>query len=179
MTGLIGVVALAGTVGGALACRGQEAPEWAAVTAAIRAEFPAVRHVSTAELASWLRRGDSPILIDAREPKEYAVSHLDGARRASTEAEAAQILREADLETPVVVYCSVGYRSSALARDIEALGFTRVFNLEGSIFRWANEGRPVYRAGEEVEQVHPYDEEWGLLLNRTLWWDLATAPPPR
>ena len=46
-------------------------------------------------------------------------------------------------------------------------------NLEGSIFRWAGEGRPVYRDGVRVEQVHPYDDRWGALLPRTLW---AYAP---
>jgi hypothetical protein len=29
------------------------------------------------------------------------------------------------------------------------------------IIRWANEGRPVYRDGRAVAEVHPYDDQWG------------------
>ena len=68
-------------------------------------------------------------------------------------------------------YCSVGYRSSRLAEELRARGFENVFNLEGSLFQWANEGRPLYRGEERVDQAHPYDEEWGQLLDRRLWAD--------
>ena len=43
-----------------------------------------------------------------------------------------------------------------------------VFNLEGSLFKWANEGRPVYRGSERVQEVHPFDEDWGELLDESL-----------
>jgi hypothetical protein len=41
-----------------------------------------------------------------------------------------------------------------------------VFNLEGSLFQWANEGRPVYRDDVPVQAIHPYDARWGRLLDR-------------
>ena len=47
-------------------------------------------------------------------------------------------------------------------------------NMEGSIFKWANEGRPVYRDGERVEKVHPYNETWGRLLDKAR---RASVPP--
>ena len=47
-------------------------------------------------------------------------------------------------------------------------GYTEVYNLEGSIFAWANEGRPVYRGKERVQVVHPYDKIWGRLLKKSL-----------
>jgi hypothetical protein len=43
-----------------------------------------------------------------------------------------------------------------------------VQNLEGSIFRWANEGRPVYADGMQVDRVHPFDDSWGKLLKEDL-----------
>jgi rhodanese-related sulfurtransferase len=68
----------------------------------------------------------------------------------------------------VVFYCSAGVRSSnATARLIKS-GHTNVFNLQGSIFQWANERRPVLRDGEVVDVVHPYDERWGVLLDSQL-----------
>jgi rhodanese-related sulfurtransferase len=141
------------------------------VKTSIRSDYPTVRHVSTDELAYWLQQDDPVVLIDARKHEEYAVSHITGAKRASNVEEALAALEGITLNSPVVVYCSVGYRSSALVGDIEGLGFTKVFNLEGSIFQWANEGRPVYRDGMKVEVVHPYDSKWGKLLNRVLWWN--------
>lgn len=68
----------------------------------------------------------------------------------------------------IVVYCSVGYRSSRLARQLRTRGVKNVFNLEGSLFKWANEGRPVYRGSERVQEVHPFDEDWGELLDESL-----------
>ena len=69
----------------------------------------------------------------------------------------------------IVLYCSVGHRSSELAQFLMKKGYTEVYNLEGSIFAWANEGRPVYRGNERVKVVHPYDRTWGRLLKESLW----------
>jgi 3-mercaptopyruvate sulfurtransferase SseA len=68
-------------------------------------------------------------------------------------------------ETPIVTYCAVGYRSGETADRLRAAGFTNVHNLEGSIFQWANEHRPLVREQEHVSQVHPYNVFWGRLLN--------------
>ena len=43
--------------------------------------------------------------------------------------------------------------------------YTNVRNLDGSIFQWANEGRPLVRGNQRVQDVHPYDENWGRLLD--------------
>jgi rhodanese-related sulfurtransferase len=132
-----------------------------------------VPQISTAELADWLADGDrlKPILIDARKPEEFEVSHLAGAKRAGSLQEALGILSGEVKDRPIVVYCSVGYRSSSLAAALIGKGFTRVYNLEGSIFEWANEGRPVYSHGKRVRRVHPYDDEWGRLLDEELRYD--------
>jgi len=137
----------------------------------IRARFPAVRTVSTAELAEWIERptGVQPLLLDVRAPAEFAVSHLPGAILVSSGAQARERLRARTNAGPVVLYCSVGYRSADLADQLQAEGFTNLFNLEGSIFQWANEGRPVFRGNARVEVVHPFDDDWGRLLDRRRW----------
>jgi rhodanese-related sulfurtransferase len=151
----------------------QTAPaiSWEDTLAAVRKRFPAVRQLSLDELARWMSDTNrpAPLLLDVRSAGEYAVSHLEGAQRAETVAEARALRRSP--ARPVVVYCSVGYRSSALAEKLMAEGWTDVWNLEGSIFAWANAGRPVYRGSRRLEpsEVHPYDEDWGRLLRRDLW----------
>lgn len=144
---------------------------WSVVQETIERQHPNVPQLSTDSLATWLAdtAAGRPVLLDARSPEEYAVSHLQGAVRVDPGAEAfafLDTLRRAG--SPVVVYCSVGYRSSALAARIRAAGYADVYNLERSLFGWANEGRPVYRGGERVRAVHPYDAVWGRLLEEDL-----------
>jgi rhodanese-related sulfurtransferase len=146
-----------------------------AVRETIRRTFPDVPQIPPDSLLAWQERERhaSPILLDVREEEEYNVSHLKGAQRSVSQQEALDSLKGVPNDTLIVLYCSVGYRSSALAETLQALGFTNIKNLEGSIFAWANSGFPVYRGDTRVNVVHPYDETWGALLERALW---ATTP---
>jgi rhodanese-related sulfurtransferase len=111
---------------------------------------------------------DAPVLLDVRREKEFAVSHLEGARRAESLDELLVALAGVPGDTLIVLYCSIGERSSRRARELGERGFTNVYNLEGSIFDWANNGFSVYRGGVEVREVHPYSWSWGRLLNKEL-----------
>ena len=144
----------------------------------IRTEFPSVRQVSTTQLAAWLGQTNrpEPLLLDARSPAEYAVSHLPGARWVDAKAPAAEVVSYLGTNQPVVVYCSVGYRSSRLAARLQQAGRTNVFNLDGSIFQWANEDRRLERDGQPAKEVHPYNKTFGQLLRPE---HRATAPPVR
>lgn len=150
----------------------QEKLEWTLVKKGIRIRFPSVTQLSTERLSLWSSLPDTtqPVLLDAREREEYEVSHLRGAWLASSEKKAVAALKKVGKNHPVVVYCSVGYRSSELAVKLHARGFTNVYNLEGSIFQWANEGRPVYSDKGKVKNVHPFNSTWGQLLEKELWF---------
>ncbi len=141
---------------------------WSAVDRLIARSFPAVPQLSTDSLAALLADSTRPLLLDVRTPEEYRVSHLPGARRIDPEATAFPMLAGVPKDTLIVAYCSVGYRSAGLVERLRKAGFTNAHNLKGSIFRWANEGRPVYRNGVAVRQVHPYDAAWGRLLDASL-----------
>ena len=140
---------------------------WRLVNAKIRSEFPAVKRISTAELAAWLEDSTraQPVLLDVRTRPEFQLSHLRGARHVAPDAMASAI--RLPKERPIVTYCSVGYRSGRFAERLRAAGFRNVMNLEGSIFRWANEGRELVCDGRKVDKVHPYNRAWGLLLKRS------------
>jgi len=168
---LAAVATVAALIGLAAACSAREPKDWESVKAKIRQRFPDVPQLTTAELTAWLAdpSRQPPILLDARAPEEYAVSHLDGARLTPDEGAALAALAGLPRDRPVVVYCSVGWRSSALAEQLLREGFGHVYNLEGSLFEWANQGRPLVRDGRPVRAVHPYDETWGQLLDRDLW----------
>eukprot|EP00051_Salpingoeca_urceolata_P019012 m.272258 g.272258 ORF g.272258 m.272258 type:complete len:159 (-) comp19329_c0_seq23:24-500(-) len=130
--------------------------------------------METQDLAARLEDGnqaDGPILLDVRKPEEYEVSHLHGAIRIDSDVDPATLRQTLEPVykpgTPVVCYCSVGYRSSKLAAKLqneEWLQKEDVYNLQGSIFKWRNEKRAVFCGDKEVDGVHPYNTVFGLLL---------------
>lgn len=133
----------------------------------VRKTFPAVPQINTTNLAAWLadHSRPAPRILDVREPAEFKTSHLPGARWVSPDSKAEDLVSKLDPNRPVVVYCSVGYRSSKLAERLLNAGFKNVQNLEGSIFAWANEDRPLFRANDAPAlQVHPYDARFGRML---------------
>lgn len=142
-------------------------PGWQAVFSQIARDWPKVPQMSTTELARQLALPEKsrPVLIDVRSPAEFAVSHLSGAINAESAAEISALVKMIPPKRPVILYCSVGLRSSQAAGKLLAAGRTIVFNLKGSIFQWANEGRTVVRNGQAVTEVHPYNEHWGRLLD--------------
>lgn len=122
-----------------------------------------VTTISASELDS-LGTGNY-LILDAREEEEYAVSHLAGALNIGYEDADWSVLDDVDAGQPIVVYCSVGYRSEKIGDKLQRRGFVEVYNLYGGVFSWVNEGHPVVDgSGEETEQVHAYDEDWGKWL---------------
>jgi rhodanese-related sulfurtransferase len=140
--------------------------EWFLLKQSLRGRFPKVEWVTTEQLAAWLadKQQPPPVLLDVRTEAEWNVSHLPGARRVHPEATIEEATAGLPKETPIVTYCAVGYRSGTLATKLRGAGFTHVHNLEGSIFQWANEHRPLVSGDKPVTVVHPYNSLWGRLL---------------
>jgi rhodanese-related sulfurtransferase len=140
---------------------------WESVDEKIAGEFPGVAMLEISELHSRLQNKASaaPALVDVREADEYRVSHLEAALNLqSAEAIAA---RFPEPDTEIVVYCSVGYRSAAIARELQERGYGRVRNLRHAIFSWANQGLPLVNAAGVTDKVHPYNRAWGSLLEKS------------
>jgi rhodanese-related sulfurtransferase len=135
----------------------------------IEGKFPQVQWISTEELARW--RDDpsrpQPVVLDARTQPEFELSHLRGALPIDPYRPSLKSVQEFAKDTPLVVYSSAGYRSARVASWLEKSGYSNVRNLTGSIFLWANEGRPLFREeNRPTALVHPYDRKWGLLVER-------------
>lgn len=130
--------------------------------------------ISTDELYKLMatKNENTPLIIDVRDEREFKVSHLYGAINMKDANKIISLLREPqNKQRTVVVYCSVGYRSAIVGNDIKKTVSNKVFNLKGSIFKWANEGKPVYRNDLKVNKVHPYDHKWGKFLRTDMWPD--------
>ena len=129
----------------------------------IKQRFPDVKTIKISQFAQWLHEKTSPppLIIDARSQAEYAVSHIKSALH--IEPNMVQ-LSEISLNNPILVYCSIGYRSAELAQKLQQKGFENVFNLSGGIFQWVNQENPIFQNTHQVEIVHPYNLIWGKLL---------------
>lgn len=148
--------------------RNNESLTWPEVIKDIRVKYPDVKQLQTDKLHLWLSgtRSKSIYLIDTRTKDEFQTSHISGAKNIPYNKKSLKHLTDIKPGSTIVVYCSVGYRSSILARRLQELGFKEVYNLEGSIFKWANEGRPLLQGQTTVQRVHPYNDSWGKLLEK-------------
>lgn len=157
---------MTGIIASALALLGLRGIDWFLLKQSLRHRFPKVEWITTAQLADWLadKQRPPPVLFDVRTTEEWNVSHLPGARRVDPNASVEKAAAGMPKETPIVTYCAVGYRSGALAMKLREAGFASVWNLEGSIFQWANEHRPLVHNDKPVTAVHPYNSWWGRLL---------------
>lgn len=112
---------------------------------------------------------DSVVFLDTRENDEFKVSHLNNAVWVGYDTFNPQIVRDSipNVNTPIVVYCSIGVRSEDIGEKLRELGYTNIKNLYGGIFKWKNMGNPVFDTiGNETEKVHGYDKFWGKLLTK-------------
>ncbi len=139
----------------------------------IEQRYKGVQQLSGEALAAMMQAGKPVLLLDVREAEEFQVSHLPGAQRVSPGIWRGPFLRRFAKQAkgrPVVFYCSVGVRSSKLARYVgDALrkaGAGPVYNLKGGIFAWHNARRPLVNKNGPTDYVHPYDDYWGQLLKR-------------
>ena len=84
------------------------------------------------------------LLVDVRTSEEFADGHIKGAINIDYLAENFSIeIQELELESPVLLYCRSGNRSSKAMKTMKELGFKEVYNLEGGIKGWISENNPV------------------------------------
>jgi rhodanese-related sulfurtransferase len=147
----------------------------------LRANFPNVASIKAADLQTLLSNQKRPIILDVRAPEEFAISHLPGAVRIDPGAKIDDVLRAIGQQLngrDVIVYCSVGLRSTELAdrmrEGLKAKGAGRIANLSEGIFGWHNANRPLMQGAQATSYVHPYDALWGQLLRQQ---NLTTYAP--
>ena len=145
------------------------------MTACIRTTTAKLSHRETVELATiavedkWqvpiistaqLREGlaaKNLLLIDNRSLEEFRVSRIPGAVHISQFDATAKTVR------PVIIYCTIGERSGAAVKRLNATGY-HARNYPGSLLRWIHEGGPLVDSeGRPTKAVHPYSDEWNLL----------------
>lgn len=94
------------------------------------------------EVHSWLQSADPPFLLDVREPHEWQIARLPGAKRIALGDLPAR-LQEVPQDRPVVVYCRSGARSTYATNILLQSGWHEVYNMAGGLLRWSDEVDPT------------------------------------
>src|SRR5438270_8633207 len=97
----------------------------------------AIPGMSPQELKRRMDAGEPFELIDVREPFEYEIARIDGARLIPL-GEIAERTDELERDQPILVHCHSGQRSAQAVRLLQQRGFTNVYNVEGGIDAWSD-----------------------------------------
>lgn len=90
-----------------------------------------VPEITAQALRDWMAQTDKPLLVDVREPNEYAHDNLGG-----RSVPLGELLNQPTLiptNQPVVVHCQSGGRSKQAVAFLLAQGYTNVFSLKGGL----------------------------------------------
>ena len=93
---------------------------------------PGYKSITPRELKEKLTKGEEPVLLDIREPWEFALASMEGSKLVPM-TEILDRVPELDPEAETIVICHHGVRSAYVARILDHSGFESVYNLEGGL----------------------------------------------
>ena len=103
-----------------------------------------VRELTVQDVKKRLDRGDQFHLVDVREESEWAASHLPKAihmGRGIIERDIEQ--RIPDTNAEIILYCGGGFRSALSADNLQKMGYTNVWSMDGGHRGWKEAGFPL------------------------------------
>lgn len=131
--------------------RGLAEMPWAMLTSA--APAPEV------DLEALAGRGPETVVLDVREPAEYAGGHVPGAVNLP-QAELASRLEEIPRDRLVLTICQGGFRSLRAAQFLRQIGYERVASVAGGTAAWREAGRPVDMGEADDAAPRVAESEW-------------------
>jgi hydroxyacylglutathione hydrolase len=104
-------------------------------------------------------RDTNALVLDVREPVEYATGHVPGSINLP-QADLANRLDELPRDRPLLLICQGGYRSLRAARFLLQMGFESVASVEGGTASWAEAGKPLERGDVDAKATRIVETEW-------------------
>ena len=98
--------------------------------------------ISPREVKERLERGEKLLLVDVREPWEYAQCRIEGAKSIPMGTVPAN-LQQLDGDEEVICYCHHGMRSLDVANWLRSQGVQSAKSMAGGIDRWSTEIDPA------------------------------------
>ena len=103
-----------------------------------------VKECRVGDVKQRLDQGEKFHLVDVREESEYAAGHLPGAKhigKGVIERDIEKVIP--DLDAPIVLYCGGGFRSALAGENLQRMGYTNVWSMDGGWSGWLEHGYPV------------------------------------
>jgi rhodanese-related sulfurtransferase len=109
----------------------------------IAPRFSAVKSVNTAEATQLINR-ENALLLDVREPKEYAGGQLPSAIHiplSQLSGRASELAKYT--ARPIIAYCDIGRRGRMAGGALAKAGFKAIYSLDGGFAAWKKDGLPL------------------------------------
>lgn len=120
----------------------------------------------TVDVSTALREIEmgNPLVVDVRDPEEFAVSHLEGALSLPlAELKSSGWPPDWRRDRPVILYCTVGYRSGLAAQCLLEQGLDAK-NLVGGILALAQADQPLVDGSGQTWRVHTWHESFAWMV---------------
>ena len=103
-----------------------------------------IKQLTIAQTKERMEKDPAVKLIDVREDREWALGHIAGAEHIGKGV----IERDIESKIPgkdaeIILYCGGGFRSALSAENLQKMGYTNVYSMDGGWRDWANAGYPV------------------------------------
>jgi rhodanese-related sulfurtransferase len=106
----------------------------------IRESKARIQEVSAGDTRLLLSDQPQTVLIDCREPNEWALGHIPGAVLIPRGLLEQNIERAAARDRKIILYCAAGNRSALGADTLQQMGYTDVASMAGGIRAWVDAG---------------------------------------
>ena len=93
--------------------------------------------ITVAQLQSLLASADKPLLLDVREPWEYATAHIEPSTLLPMNEIPGRAHQELDDDANILVLCHHGSRSLSVAAWLRQQGFDKAQSVSGGIDAWS------------------------------------------
>jgi rhodanese-related sulfurtransferase len=121
------------------------------VTQKVQAAQKQIKTIGMEEYRKVVESPGTALIVDVREPQEYAAGHVPGAINIPRGVLEFQIWKQVgfpsstELDRPVILQCQSGNRASLAAQSLEELGFTRTTAVVMSLDDWQKAGNPFVK----------------------------------
>jgi rhodanese-related sulfurtransferase len=103
-----------------------------------------IKELTVDQVKAKLDRKEQFYLVDVREESEWAKDHLPGAThlgKGIIERDVEQRIPETGAE--IILYCGGGFRSALAADNLQKMGYSNVWSMDGGIRDWRTKGYPL------------------------------------
>jgi adenylyltransferase/sulfurtransferase len=97
--------------------------------------------ITPVDLKKKLDAGETPFILDVREPNEYQINKIAGSTLIPL-GELPRRYQELPKDRQIITQCKMGGRSAKAQDFLKTVGFTNVLNLKGGILEWIDKVDP-------------------------------------